>query len=102
MFAACYRQPKEEIPEKLIPQEKLREVMSDALIIEAYLSQHSMSMDSLRKVSNQQYEAALKRHGLTRDDFIRSMGYYSRHPEVLDAEFSVVIDSLSVLEARTR
>ena len=79
-----------------IPKEKLVTVISDAYIVEAAIQNYTQDIkDSL---SDYYYSQLYEIHGITKEDYQKSLEIVKQYPEVLDSLYQNIADHLDKLE----
>ncbi|MHC1708284.1 MAG: DUF4296 domain-containing protein [Bacteroidales bacterium] len=96
IFFSCSSEPK--IPEGVLEKEKMIEVMVDFQITEASVLYQQNHQKDIKFYTNYYYENVLKKHGISRDDFRKSIDYYKSYPEELDNMYGEVLSRLSGLQ----
>lgn len=93
-FAAC--QSSGDLKNLPIPKEKLVIVISDAYIVEAAIQNYTQDIkDSL---SDYYYAQLYEIHGITKEDYQKSLNIVKQYPEVLDSLYQNISDHLNELE----
>jgi len=100
LMPACISS-KDKIPSDIMPEKKMRQVFTDALIAEAYVMENTVQQDSQKRLANIYYNKIFDRYHITKDAYYRSYDYYSAHPEIFEKLMGPIIDSLTAMEART-
>ncbi len=99
LFAACSNSGAK-IPNDVLPEEKMRAVLTEVLIAEANITDKGLMQEEMKPQVQKMYLQIFDKHAITKEQFYRSMDYYTRHPNILDRNFNAIIDSLSTLEAK--
>ncbi len=97
VLLACSR--KENIPDGILPEKKMQAVLWDIMRADQFLASFVLSRDTSldkREESIKLYSRIFRVHTVTKEDFQKSMAYYSAHPELL----KVLMDSVSALAIR--
>ncbi len=84
-FAAvgCHRK---DVPDGIVPQEKMVDFLADAYLLEAsYALESGYKYDTLPASAMEAYDSLLAVHGVSRDEMNRSIEYYSMRPETYAA-----------------
>ena len=76
--------------------------MVDAQIFEAIVEGKKMYGDSLPRFIKSNYEEIFRKHGITKDQFLRTFDYYEHNPGKMDELMAKVIDELSKMEAEVK
>ncbi|MDX5446753.1 MAG: DUF4296 domain-containing protein [Bacteroidota bacterium] len=89
------------VPEEVIPEDKMIEVMIDVHLLEGARSGNSIiGSDSL--YIQDYYEGLLQDHDLTVEEYEQSFKWYTEHPEVFKDVYQRVMERLSVMEAEAQ
>ena len=88
-----------EIPETVIRQEQMIEILIDVHLAEAWKERRKMEEDSALIFIKAQYETIFKLHNITRSEFENSLEYYENHPDIMDELYHEVINEMSRREA---
>ena len=92
---ACTGPQEEKPPAHLLAPEKLRDVLVDIHIVEAFVGEKKMSEDSMKQILPGYYDDIFEKHELSRDLFFESFHYYLEHPSSLDSLYEDLIEELS-------
>jgi Domain of unknown function (DUF4296) len=85
---------REELPAGVLPAEKMQGVMWDLMRADQFLADYVFSKDTSQNKSRESikvYRQIFLAHGITKEEFRKSMTYYKAHPEQLKA----IMDSVS-------
>lgn len=97
LLAAC--EAKNTAP---VPREKMKEILLDIHMAEAYSLMVTDSLHFLREKNKDSlavfYNDVLKHHGLSKDKFLKVLDWYRRHPEELDSVYAAMLPELNRLE----
>ena len=103
LFACTNRKS---VPSGIIVPDSMRVILKDVIMADQYATQFILK-DSLKKDSThrnvkietlQLYEPIFKLHGISREDFRKSMNFYYSRPDL----FKAMLDSLSAYETHHR
>ncbi|MBI2729646.1 MAG: DUF4296 domain-containing protein [Sphingobacteriales bacterium] len=88
-FGGCSGRDK--IPEGVLTQDKMTNVLSDMLIADAVNNERKQhdSTININSVSPVSYQQVFSLYKITKDDFFKSYNFYLNHPDL----FKVVLDS---------
>jgi len=91
--------PAVEKPKKLIPREKMIEMLTDIHIAEATYS-NLKNQDNLLRNSNPAdfYYSVLKKHNVTDTVFEKSYIYYASNPKIFEKMYRQVMNNLNEME----
>lgn len=99
-FAACSSiKDKVAIPDTVLPQEKMAEVMVDVHLLEAALSVNALSRDQQIMNSIHPDSDILKKHNVTNEKYQESFTFYSQNPLLLAEVYQFVLNDLSKMQA---
>lgn len=87
---------KRELPEGILPEEQMAEVMSEVHILDGYIS--NMPSDSAKRVIQPLYEQLLGKHGLDSISFTKNVDYYFGNPALTQHTYDRVIKKLEEQE----
>lgn len=99
LFFSCSEKPDRKIPEGLISEEKMVELLTDIQLIEGAVSKKILNKIDGKKESPLYYQKAFEKHNVTEDQFELSVRYYTENPEVLQAIYEDVLIELSKIKA---
>ncbi|MFZ7115480.1 MAG: DUF4296 domain-containing protein [Bacteroidota bacterium] len=98
-LSACSKK-KPDVPEDVIPMKELQAILSDIHIAQAASSNAVLSDSSI--YSNKEYvDYILKQHNIKREDFLKSMKFYTENPVLLEEVYDSVITQLSRMQAES-
>jgi len=94
-FACSPTNEKNNVPDDILPQEKMVSILSDMHIAEA-ISRNTIHLGdtNVQTVINY-YSFIYKKHQISEDDFKKSYDYYMQHPLLLDSVYSDIITKIS-------
>ncbi|WP_148041378.1 DUF4296 domain-containing protein [Rufibacter immobilis] len=87
-------------PADLIAGEKMANILVDIHLQEAVIGRTIHHYDTSRAAYKQAHKQILKRHAISDSAFKHSYDYYLAHPDQMDKIYEVVLDSLSLREAK--
>jgi len=91
---------KVKIPADIMPEKKMQQAFTDALIAEAYIMEHTSRQDSQKKLATKYYSEIFDKYHITKQQYFKSYDYYAHHPALFETTMGPIIDSLSSMEAR--
>jgi hypothetical protein len=101
-LASCYREaPDKQVNfdmSKVIPQEKMVEVMTDMHLLEGAVLQ-KQRQNAVSYKASPYYNIILEKHQITGEQFEESVRYYTYHTGMMDKIFEEVIVNLSKKES---
>lgn len=99
LFFACSGKKTLNIPENILPKEKMAEVMIDIHLLEATMNLNSTSADKLNPANPSPNFDVLKKNNISKIQFDESFDFYSQHPELLIEVYQTVLNDLSKMQA---
>lgn len=96
LLAACGR---DTLPEGVLSKEQMIPVMVDVQIAEGSIAIGNLHGDSARQKIADYYNHIYERHQVSKEDFQKSLEYYTRHPKQMDQLYKEVLSELTRLEA---
>lgn len=90
----------DELPEGILPDTTMRNLIIEFNLAETASEQSLFDPDVPDFKAELYYEAALKKQGISRETFIRSLNYYSDKPERLNRLLEDAITELSKRQIR--
>lgn len=101
VFFSCQSEKTTEIiPQDLILEKKMIDVLIDIHITESALSLKNFNRDSSLSLYAYYKRDIYKKYQITEEQFKSSYDYYAKHSAIFDHIYEVVIDSIDVKEAR--
>lgn len=94
LLASCDKE--EEVPEYLLPKEKIVQVLIRAHLLEAEIELFATKSDSAAEMYDHFDETIYEKVGVDKEEYEKTMKYYVDRPEDLFAIYEVVVDSLTV------
>ncbi len=92
LFCGCRH---EQRPADVMDEAEMVSFLKDAYLLEGFFAIESgFQYDSLHNEMVAAYDSLLVSHGLTREDFERSVDYYTRHPHDYQLIHQQVVDAL--------
>ncbi len=88
-----------EIPDVVLPEDKMVEVMTDVQIAESYIKlKFALRSDTIR-TSDSIYAAVYRKHQISAATYDSSFQFYTTHPELLQRIYEKAINNLGTIEA---
>ena len=102
ILAACdfSSEMDEEIPEGIIPEDKMVVILADMQISEAYLSDIRKTSERLKDSTLLYYKKVYKKNKITKDQFEKSLLFYKTDLEHLEQIYTKVVVRLNELKAK--
>ena len=82
------------IPENLISQEKMAEILVEFHLSEAITDSHIREFEQKKLLKDDLFDEILKKNNLDREPFFDSYSYYIDHPTKMDSIYKNVIENL--------
>ncbi|MDG1276795.1 MAG: DUF4296 domain-containing protein [Algoriphagus sp.] len=89
----------EKLPEGILPEEKMVEVLIDIQLTEGIAGAMPISYDSSQVLYRLLEREVFLKHEVQDSVFTQSMVYYLQYPYKMDAIYARVVDSLSLKQA---
>jgi hypothetical protein len=86
------------IPDDVLKQQQMTAVLTDVHLAQAAINIKSQT-DSTPNNMNDYIAYILKQHGVGKEDFLRSLKFYSNNPDLLEQVYDSVITGLTRMEA---
>lgn len=86
--------------DKILPQDKLVNIMIEFYLAESRLGKLSITRDSARKLFAPFEESVLKKYEVSDSALSNTYQYYFDHPAEMEKIYEVVLDSLSLRERK--
>ncbi len=99
LLLGCNYSEKEKLPENIIPEKQLIPILVDIHFADATLSVLHFDKKNDRYKPENYYNIVLKKHGVDRKIFDKSIEYYSKNPKELDIIYDKVLNEFSKLKA---
>lgn len=101
LFCACTSiEERPSIPDTVLSQEKMAEVMVDVHLLEASLNVNAYSKDQIVVANNINPNSdILKKNNVTKKQYQESFDFYSRNPLLLIEVYQLVLNNLSKMHA---
>ncbi|MHC2992977.1 hypothetical protein OB13_15825 [Pontibacter sp. HJ8] len=101
LLLGCQKQTTQ-APDNLVPQETMVQILADVHIAEALIENRVIYPDTALMTYNQQQQRILASHNVSEEDFRKTYNYYLENLTLMDKLYEVVLDTLSVREAKAR
>lgn len=101
MLVGCgSKEPKR--PEGLLPEAKMVQLLADVHIAEARIESRIVYPDTALMVFNREQQQIFEEHGVAPEDFRKTYQFYLENLSQMDRLYEVILDTLSVREAKLR
>ncbi|MGZ4035759.1 MAG: DUF4296 domain-containing protein [Bacteroidia bacterium] len=100
LVVSCSQNKTVSIPDFVLPEDKMAEVMVDVHLLEATLNINTFSRDKITKGNMAPATDVLKKHGITKKQYDESFAFYSQNPQLLSEVYLKVLNDLSKLQAQ--
>lgn len=95
-------QSSEKRPADLLPEQKMVQILADVHIAEARIENRIMYPDTALMIYNKEQQLILDKHGVEPEDFRATYSYYLNNLSQMDRLYEIILDTLSVREAKLR
>ncbi|MBT3301838.1 MAG: DUF4296 domain-containing protein [Bacteroidetes bacterium] len=95
---SCGGKKNEKIPDDVIPEKDMVGILIDIHLAEAGVSFSRLERDSFDYYLSNYYFDIFRKHHITKDEFDFSMNFYLDNPNILQAVYEIVNDSLNSLQ----
>ena len=100
LFCACTSiEERPSIPDSVLSQEKMAEVMVDVHLLEAALNVSAYSRDQIVTNPIIPNSDVLKKNNVTKIQYEESFAFYSKNPLLLTEVYQLVLNNLSKMQA---
>jgi hypothetical protein len=89
-------------PDDLIEVEKMVNIIAEVEIAESALRQKQNYGHEINRLKEEYYTAIFNKYEVTKDQFDRSLAFYKKDLETIDAIYEQVITRLSVIESEVQ
>jgi hypothetical protein len=89
-------------PAHLLPEDKMVQILADVHIAEARIENHILYPDTALMVFSNEQQRILERHAVEEDAFRETYRYYLSNLREMDKLYEIILDTLSVREAKAR
>lgn len=87
------------IPDVVLDQEKMVDVMTDVQIAESYIKLKFALKNDTITITDSVYAALYRKHGITEAVYDTSFQFYAKHPVILQEIYEKAINNLGTIEA---
>ncbi len=100
LVAACGHKDKGFMPERLLTEREMVDIMTDVQIIEADVNYRKTQVEedslplNLRKLTQSYYDQLYEHYGVTDSIFSQNLRYYTEHPDLLEKIMDSVMQRL--------
>ena len=95
-FASCSEEiQRAEKPSDLLPREKMVKVIEDLTKLESHIQNKYKVITDYHQVMINSGDSLLKQHGISREQFERSMDYYGTHHKEMESIYEEALNSLN-------
>lgn len=98
LISSCNNK-KDEIPEHIIPLEKMAEILTDIHIAEAYSSFRNLQGESMKQSMTAYYKFIFDKHKISQFQFEESFDFYSNSPASFLKVYDGILSNFSKKEA---
>ncbi|MBX0332004.1 DUF4296 domain-containing protein [Pontibacter sp. HSC-14F20] len=95
-------QSTEKRPADLLPEQQMVQILADVHIAEARIETNVLYPDTALMVFNKEQMQILADHGVEEEEFRKTYRYYLNNLAQMDKLYEIILDTLSVREAKLR
>lgn len=100
LFSCTAIEDKEvKIPENILSEEKMAQVMVDVHLLEATLNVSTFSKDNVVLNNINPSSDILKKNGVTKKQYDENFQFYTQYPQLLVEVYQLVLNDLSKMQA---
>jgi hypothetical protein len=99
LFGCASIDSPESLPDSILSEEKMAEVMVDIHLLEATLNSSNFIRDHVVMNSINPNTDVMKKNNITKKQFDDSFEFYSRNPVLLTEVYQLVLNNLSKMQA---
>lgn len=96
---ACTNPDSVSIPDSVLPEEKMAEMMTDIHLLEATMNIQVGNTDKMGPDGKAINFNIYKKHQVTKEQFEESYKFYTENPELLAEVYQLVLNNLSRMQA---
>ena len=93
-LGSCGNKTKVNVPDPLLTEPQMVEVLSDVYVVEAILNQKKAQGQPCDSLTNTYYEQLFEHYGITDSILDANMDYYAHYPEILERIMDSVVNRL--------
>lgn len=94
--------PKQELPEGVLPREKMIAVLLDFQLAEAAVAEMRNEQGDVEYYTQLYYQSVLQIHNITPEQFRLSVAWYKDHMEDMEKVYEEVLTRLSALQGEVK
>jgi len=95
LLLACTA-PKIEIPTEILSETDFVNMLKEIHLEEAAFELNkSKGLENAKNTLANNYQSIYKKHDVSASTFSKSLGYYAKHPEILEGIYSTVLEQLT-------
>lgn len=91
-FASCNNKDKVRKPDVFLSEQQMVDVLTDAYLLEAELTQKKSSVLEVSSLQKTYYDQLFEHYAITDTIFDQNMYYYSHHPDILERVMDSVMN----------
>lgn len=99
LLFACSDETVVNIPETVLPKQKMAEVLMDVHLLESSMNLNVYNMDRIAAENTTPGFDILKKNNVTKQQYDQSFDFYSKHPALLNEIYDSVLNNLSKMQA---
>ena len=98
VMLSCKDEAREKIPEGILAQEEMAQIMMDMYLLEAKSRSLRIRTDSARKIFRYYEREIFEEYGVSDSLYEASIEFYTNHPQHMTGIYEIMADSLSLKE----
>jgi hypothetical protein len=102
LFSACGNKSKTFVPNRLLTEQEMIDVMTDVQIIESDLNIRKSNQQDISGLAKSYYTQLFEHYGITDSIYSENMKYYTMHPAELERIMDSVMQRLTKEQSESR
>lgn len=98
LLASC-KNDKIAIPDDILKPEKMKLILTDVHVTDALAEQKTQEGMDEKRLTAEYHMQIFKNHGITEQDFKKSLVFYEANPKLMDEVYAEVLSELTKREA---
>lgn len=98
ILTSCVREQKREIPEWLVPEDKMIGFLIEMHIVESKMTRLGIKRDSTAQIFAHYQNELFEKYDIVDSNYFKSYNYYLEDVDAMSRMYSIIVDSLSVRE----
>ena len=103
LLLACSSKQVESIPDSVLPEEKMAEVLVDIHLLEATMNLTPYTPGQIAAIGDTVVTTVdvFKKNNISKKQYDESFEFYTQHPELLSEIYQLVLNNFSKMQAET-